>query len=1639
VLFRLLGPLEVSDGTRALSFGEGRQRIVLIFLLLHRNEPITSDRLVDALWGEAPPPTAAKVLQNYVGRLRRALDDHEGRRLRTHGRAYALHLEDDELDVDRFERLVEAGGEALADDRPADAAVRLRDALSLWRGPALEDVTYETFAQPEIARLEELRMLALDRRIDADLALGRHADVVAELEVLIAGQPLREQLRRQQMLALYRCGRQAEALEAFREARRLLVDEVGVEPGAELRGLHEAILRQDPALELEPAEPLPRAFDPGVLPPIVGRDRELAWLRARWERARGREGAVVGVAGAPGIGKTRLAAGLAVDVHRAGCPVLYVAGTDPAEVIAAAVHRALDGRRPTLLVMDEADASDRALRALQDLAGEIGTRPVLVLAIARQRLESVGRHDDSLALGPVDADAVRRIASRYAQDGAVADVPVDELFDVSRGVPGRVHELASSWAQGEARRRVAAFAPRAAAGRRALRTTEAQLTEQLLDLQATRERRDRLAGREPAVVCPFKGLAAFEVADAPYFFGRERLVAELVAAAVGAPLLAVVGPSGSGKSSVVRAGLLPALAEGALPGSETWPQVLIRPGEHPLRELRIAGLDAAAHERAVLVVDQFEEVFTACRDERERAAFIDAVAEIPGRGGRDRLVVLAVRADFYGRCAAYPALTSLLRGNEVLVGPMHRDELRHAIERPAHRAGLHVEPDLVDALLADVEVEPGGLPLLSTALLELWRRRDGRELRRAAYEVTGGVAGAVGRLAEDAFGRLDPAQQLVARRVLLRLAAEGPGGTIVRRRIVLSELESLDDDDVGRVLQALTERRLLTMSATTVEVAHEALLREWPRLRGWLDEDAQGRHTQRRVTDAAREWDERGRDVGDLYRGARLAVALEWRAGHESELNATERAFLDAGRTAAGRAQRRARLAFAGVAALLAVAVLGGLVAVHQRSTAQTQARIAEAQRISVQALAEKDLDRALLLAGQGFALADSPITRGNLLSSLLRNPAAIAVIPGQRNPGAIDIGPDGRTLVVGDSRDGGAEFVDAVTQKRTRPADTGLNSIAALRFSPDGSRVAVAGYGRLGDPAVELLDAHSHRRLRRLDLVTFPSLLGDLGNIAFSPDSHVVAADFSARPDLPHAYRYLARWDARTGHLLAPPRQITSHPDRPPALAGFMAGGTRLATASAADGSIVIRDAATLRPLRRFHGDAGAADISADGRFAALMSPNGAGRLCDLRTGVSRALRAPSDARFSAMRFTPDSRRLVTAGRGGRLTVWDGRHATLIATVERHTGGARGLAISADGQTAYTANADGSVVGWDLVGTRRLERPFRGPRTATDLVAVTPKGPTFAVAGDGGSVDVFDSRTAAPARHLVTGPDVDADRAAMTIAVTGDGRTIAAGTADGAVRFVDVRGGRSLGPPRLAHVGAVLALAFSPDGRWLATSGKDSAVYVWSVARQTPVRLYTGLTGPATSLSISPEGTKLAATVVRPDGTGELDILSIPRLTVLARGPARRGTQTQFSHDGQRLFYSDDAGLVWMLDARTRRPVGRALGVQSSGGRFALTPDERVLATTSADGTTQLWDVPSRRPLGGALPGVAGPDVRTAFVEGGDKLVTLNDNGHGSVWDVHPPSWERRACSVAGRTLTRAEWHDALPERDYAPACRGH
>ena len=442
----------------------------------------------------------------------------------------------------------------------------------------------------------------------------------------------------------------------------------------------------------------------------------------------------------------------------------------------------------------------------------------------------------------------------------------------------------------------------------------------------------------------------FESADAPLFFGREALTDLLVDHLRRHEVLVVVGASGSGKSSLLRAGLAPALSAGrtlagngrALQNTAEWEQKIITPTGRPLASLAAAmtegdSLAAAARladdlaadprclgllmarrattgggqgRRLLLIVDQFEEVFTLCPREEERTAFVEslmsAVSVERGGCGGPLTLALALRADFYGQCARYPSLRRALECCQQYIGAMDEAELRRCIQSPLAVGGWHMEPGLVDLIVQDAGAEPGALPLLSHALLETWRRRAGRTLTLEGYRATGGVQGAIAATAEAVFAQFDAEEQGVARRIFLRLTALGDGMRETRRRVptgeLLPEAETTARPLVESVLDTLAASRLVTLGVDTVEVAHEALIREWPRLRGWLAEDREGLRLHRRLGEAAVSWDGM-RDTADLYRGARLGQTVEWASRHPGDLSLLEAAFLTASQAEASRAE----------------------------------------------------------------------------------------------------------------------------------------------------------------------------------------------------------------------------------------------------------------------------------------------------------------------------------------------------------------------------------------------------------------------------------------------------------------------------------------------------------------------------------------------------------------------------------------------------------------------------------------------------------------------------------------------------------------------------------------------------------------
>ncbi|MGQ0848160.1 MAG: nSTAND1 domain-containing NTPase [Actinomycetota bacterium] len=694
--YRILGPLEVFRDGVPVDVGPRQQRALLAIFLLHANRIVATERILEDVW-PGDPLGKERTLWVYISRLRSILDPgHEGRGksrvLVTRDHGYELVVDPDQIDAHRFEYLARSGREMLRDD-PVLASRELQRALDLWRGRALEDFDYDDFARVDAGRLEDLRLGVIEDRVDADIRAGRHREVVGELERLVAAHPYRESFVGQLMIALYRSGRQADALRAFERHRRVIGEEMGVEPSPELLRIEEQVLLHDARLA-------PLATDRGELVSVVN---------------------------------------------------------------------------------------------------------------------------------------------------------------------------------------------------------------------------------------PFNGLRAFTEADAERFFGRDRLVASLVRRiAAGGRLVALVGASGSGKSSVLHAGLVMAIRKGAVQGSEDWLIAQMVPGSHPFREVEAALLRstldapealgallddpdegllraclrllAASSSRILLVIDQFEELFTLGAPPSERDRFFRNL-EVAIDDPHGRVVVaIGLRADFYGQPLEYPVFAQMLADGIANVVPLTPDELEAAAEEPAARAGTSLEPALLIELLGEVAGQAGGLPLFQYALTELFERRDGTLLTLDAYHEMGGVSGAIARRAEDLFLALAADERDATKQLFLRLVTIVEHGSWGRRRVAAGEIATISTDLVAlqTVLDRFTAHRLLTLDrdpvtgSPTVEVAHEALLDQWPRLRRWIEDGRQDVLTRARLSTALKEWEASACEPGYLLSGQRLADFAQWASVSTLRLSTTEQRFLDA-------------------------------------------------------------------------------------------------------------------------------------------------------------------------------------------------------------------------------------------------------------------------------------------------------------------------------------------------------------------------------------------------------------------------------------------------------------------------------------------------------------------------------------------------------------------------------------------------------------------------------------------------------------------------------------------------------------------------------------------------------------------------
>ncbi|WP_187414569.1 WD40 repeat domain-containing protein [Nonomuraea sp. PA05] len=1126
---------------------------------------------------------------------------------------------------------------------------------------------------------------------------------------------------------------------------------------------------------------------------------------------------------------------------------------------------------------------------------------------------------------------------------------------------------------------------------------------------------------------PYQGLLSYGVHDGARFFGRDAMVAQLVRLLRRQRFVAVFGASGSGKSSLLRAGLIPALTTGADGagtdgvGPSGRAVVLMTPGGDPEAAAMEAIGSTPADGELVLIVDQFEEVFTHCRDPARRRAFVDRIAGLVTGPDPRATVVLGIRADFYARCADLPVLARLLAGANIPVPMLTEDELRDVVTKPAALVGLTVERALVTKILAEASGQPGALPLLSHALLETWRQRRGDVLGMTGYEAAGGVAGAIARTAETLYDRFDNDQRVTARQALIRLVAFGEGVEDTRRRIPRAEL---DLPGIDSVLDRLAAARLVVLGEDTVEIAHEALIRAWPRLQRWLTTDRDGLRTHRQLSEAARSWTSLERDPGALYRGARLAVAREWatRNAGRATMTAIEREFLDASidladreRAAIARRHRQLRYLVTALGVLLVAAVGAGTVAFVQRRDAVAQQQTAVSRQLAAESLglASTEPGTAMLLAAQAYRTAPTTEARGALLSmspyrghlgKLLGHAGAVSQIAYL---------PDGNT-VLSVGRDQTLSLWDTGRRARTATLTGHHTWLTAAAVSPDGHTAATGGE----DNQIAIWDLD-----RRAPVATMTSLTKRVQDILFSPDGRILATTADNDVILWDVARH-TRVTTLSGHTEAV-RTLAFSPD-----------GRILATASE-DSTVILWDIPRSARVATLTGH------TDDGAYAVAFSPDGA--ILAVGTGDTTAVLwdVPTRTRLTtfthhkpgqvmALAFSPDGRTLATAGDDNTaVLLWDTHHRVLRGRLSGLRTAVYTMAFSPRTSMLAAGGEDGSILLWDPSQPVVAEHP-----KMVSAVAFSPDGRTVATAS--GNQTTLWNTADRGLRAVLTDGEVFTN----AVAFSPDGRTLATVTQpfpccpDGAAGNTLTLWNLDTGTPtRLTgHTGQVLNVAFSPDGRRIATASVDRTVLIWDSTTGAVLKTLTGHTTAVNGVQFSPDG-RLLATAGHEQTVKLWNPVSGTVLTTLT-GHTGWVRTVKFSPDGRTLATAshDQTIILWDVTTHTRLTTLTDHADADFTG-VAFSPDGRTLAYTSGETSVALWDV-SRRRTTARLTGHTQRVHAVAFSPDGNTLASAGSDQTLILWDVDPDHAITHICTAATRDLTPDEWHHYLPSTPYAHTC---
>jgi len=1227
--------------------------------------------------------------------------------------------------------------------------------------------------------------------------------------------------------------------------------------------------------------------------------------------------------------------------------------------------------------------------------------------------------------------------------------------------------------------------------------------------------------------CPYPGLDAFGPGQSKWFFGREAVTGELLRyldemalGGPGGPLL-VVAPSGTGKSSLLGAGLLTALAEGRLPapGSAAWPRLMLTPGSHPLRTLRAALATlatvqtAAADTRVVVVIDQLEETFTLCESEAERSGFFDEITTLAADAGSgSALIVLGLRADFYARATAYPVLRQAMQSRQVVLGAMSATEVRQAIVRPARAVGLTFEAGLTERLLHELGVdeggtgprpaadgdqssdggrsagggyEPGRLPLLAHALRATWQYRDGSRLTIAGYEATGGIAGAIARTAEDVYARLDEPGQAAAQRIFLGLVrvgeatGDGDATADTRRRVSTDSLLARVADPVAAraALDAFTAARLLTSGGQAVEITHEALLRRWPRLRGWIDEDRSGLLVRQELEDAAATWAREGKDAGGLYGGVRLASAQLWAADsvHVRELTQAGRDFLAASERRRRRGTRRRNGIIAVLAALSLVLAGLSVFALNQRSTAEDRqaAAVAAGNKAEGGLLAAEApqawTDYRPDLAKEFAAEADrldpsSPQVQSAVLTSQAASITGRLLTNGEpeaSNMVNVAFNPAG-TVIAGTTEDDKVQLWSAATYKLLSsfsfPKIDGTqaepNNVA---FTPNGQIMVVAQHG-----GPWLFDVSNPAHPVHVGTLRLPAEPGipdpQVLSMALSSDGTTLALGIPTSKTNTNAGLVLL-WNMSTRALAGViPEYVQADtlaftPDGRSLVVGTFSGGVDLWDIGTRTKTAVLQSASNGNGVA----------VSPDGQTIAFGSETGKGAsstyVVKLWSVASRQVwgtaKLSNAVGVASVAFSPDGSQLAESGYEGTVRLFDvgspGSVPVLLDTFSGHRSTVQHIAFSPGGGTLASASNDGTIALWDTRGVI-----LGGTINASDDVAFSPDGKTLAV-----------STPAGPKHWAIALYSMPAEQRTGLLAVNGiaalafspDGKTLAVASANSPgdpVEFWNVATQRMTGQVTTGFTSSITSIAFSPDGTLLAASTKNSpTVQVWSTALLTRVASFSASQHSAlpalegvNQQAFSPDGRLLA--VVGTDGS--VRVYSVPGFSLLDYFfvPDLLSSLT-FSPNGRELAFGSLLGNVYLFSVpATYTHLNNQItfqGIYAASTKpissVEFVSNDSVIAGGS-DTEVREWHVPAgnhaANPFNSTTPAwtlqTNWQAISTmAYSRSLALLVTGSPNGS-RVWSTNPAQVAANICQTLKAPVRPVQWQEYLPDIPYTPVC---